>query len=90
MTGGACGTVKLRCRSRPWSKRMTAHRICRVCRVAVVAPYTLCVGFDDGTERSIDFQPVLAGELFAPLRDIRFFHRVKIDSDCRCSGTLRS
>ena len=32
------------------------HPIFRVCHVRVIAPYTLRVGFDDDTERVIDFQ----------------------------------
>ncbi|MDA1049661.1 MAG: DUF2442 domain-containing protein [Planctomycetota bacterium] len=60
---------------------MTEHPIRRVSQVSVVAPYTLCVGFDDGTEQSIDFRPVLAGELFGPLRDTRLFNQVKIDPE---------
>jgi len=60
---------------------MTEHPIFRVCGVWVVAPYTLRVRFDDGTEQVIDFQPVLAGELFGPLRDLTLFNRVRIDPD---------
>jgi hypothetical protein len=60
---------------------MTAHPICRVSQVSVVAPYTLRVGFDDATEQTIDFEPVLAGELFGPLRDTRLFNQVKIDPE---------
>src|SRR5437868_275937 len=41
----------------------------RVESFEVVAPYTLRVGFDDGTEQVINFRPVLAGELYGPLRD---------------------
>ncbi len=45
----------------------------RVTGFARVAPYTLAVSFDDGTSQTIDFWPVLAGELFAPLRDPAVF-----------------
>ena len=57
------------------------HPICRVVEVTVVADYTLRVRFDDGTEQIIDFRPVLAGELFGPLRDVELFNRVKIDPE---------
>ena len=57
------------------------HPICRVREFTIVAPYTLRVRFDDGAEQTIDFQPVLAGELFAPLRDVAMFNRVQIDPE---------
>ncbi len=57
------------------------HLICRVCRFRVFAPYTLLVGFDDDTEQVIDFQPVLAGELFGPLRELALFNQVVLDPE---------
>jgi hypothetical protein len=47
----------------------------------ITAPYTLRVCFDDGTEQVIDFKPVLAGEIYRPLREIAFFNQVRIDSE---------
>ena len=57
------------------------HPIYRVLDFGIVAPYTLRVTFDDGTEQVIDFLPVLAGELFAPLRDLELFNQVRIDPE---------
>ena len=57
------------------------HGIFRVCRVEIVAPYSLRVGFDDGTEQVIDFRPVLAGELFGPLSELSMFNEVTIDPE---------
>ena len=57
------------------------HPIFRVRHFLVIAPYTLCVGFDDETEQVIDFQPVLAGELFGPLRELSLFNQVVIDPE---------
>ena len=57
------------------------HPIFRVREFRVVGPYTLRVAFDDGTEQVIDFQPVLAGELFGPLRDVSLFNQVRIDPE---------
>ena len=54
------------------------HAIFRVSDCRVVGPYTLRVAFDDGTEQVINFQPVLAGELFSPLRDISIFNQVTL------------
>jgi hypothetical protein len=57
------------------------HRIYRVVDFEIVAPYTLRLHFDDGTEQTIDFKPVLAGELYAPLGDLSLFNRVSIDPE---------
>ena len=51
----------------------------RVQKFEIVAPYTLHVVFDDATEQIIDFEPVLRGELYGPLRDLSLFNRVVID-----------
>jgi Protein of unknown function (DUF2442) len=61
------------------------HPIYRVVSFTVVAPYTLRVAFDDGTEQSIDFKPVLRGALFGPLQDLQTFNGVTLDPE---AGTL--
>ena len=58
-----------------------SHPIYRVVNFEIVASYTLRLRFDDATEQTIDFQPVLAGELYAPLRDLKLFCRVSIDPE---------
>jgi hypothetical protein len=58
-----------------------SHPIYRVRSFEIVADYTLRVGFDDGTEQTIDFQPILAGELYGPLRDLQLFNCVQLDPD---------
>lgn len=60
---------------------MTAHPIYRVRSFQVEAPYTLRVQFDDQTEQVINFGPVLAGELYGPLRDSALFNQVRIDPE---------
>jgi len=57
------------------------HPIYRVRSFKIEAPYTLRVQFDDNTEQVIDFQSVLAGELFGPLRDLAVFNQVRIDPE---------
>ena len=61
------------------------HPIHRIERFTIVAPYTLSVWFEDGTEQQIDFSPVLEGELFGPLRDVNTFNAVSLDREV---GTL--
>lgn len=57
------------------------HPIHRVQSFEIVADYTLRVRFDDATEQTIDFRPVLAGELFGPLRERGLFDQVQIDTE---------
>ena len=57
------------------------HPIYRVVGFQIVAPYTLTVRFDDGTAQTIDFRPVLSGELYSPLNDANVFNGVRIDPE---------
>ena len=57
------------------------HAIHRVAGFQIVGPYTLAVRFADGTNRTIDFLPVLAGELYGPLRELSLFNQVGVDSE---------
>jgi|ERR671933_909021 hypothetical protein len=60
---------------------MMEHLICRVLRFEIVAPFTLRIEFDDTTVKTIDFEPILAGELYGPLRDLALFNQVQIDPE---------
>jgi hypothetical protein len=60
---------------------MFHHPIDRIKSFAMVSAYTLRLVFDDELEQVIDFQPVLTGERYGPLRDLRLFNRVRIDPD---------
>lgn len=57
------------------------HAIYRVESFEIEGPYQLRVKFDDGVETTIDFQPVLAGDLYSPLLDLEVFNRVRIDEE---------
>lgn len=57
------------------------HTIHRIRSFEIVAPYTLRIRFDDATVQTIDFQPILAGELYGPLRDLSVFNQVRIDPE---------
>jgi hypothetical protein len=59
------------------------HGIYRVESFEIVSPYTLRIRFDDGIEQTINFEPVLTGELFGPLRDLNLFNQVRIDSEVK-------
>ncbi len=57
------------------------HPIHRVTALEFAGLYTIRVRFEDGLEHTIDFAPVLAGELFGPLRDQELFGQVRIDDE---------
>ncbi len=59
------------------------HTICHVRSCSIIAPYTLAVRFDDDTQQTIDFRPVLFGDVYGPLRDLKLFNQVKIDPEVR-------
>lgn len=53
----------------------------RVVEFEIVGPYTLRIRSDDGVERTINFEPALAGEVYGPLRDLALFNQVRIDPE---------
>jgi hypothetical protein len=57
------------------------HQIYRVRSFKIIAPYTLHVQFDDDTEQTINFEPILDGELYGPLRSLSLFNQVRIDPE---------
>ena len=61
------------------------HAIHRVTTFTVVGPYALSVTFADGSQQCIDFEPVLHGPLFGPLRDLATFNSVTLDPE---AGTV--
>ena len=58
-----------------------AHEIYRVSSFQKVGPFTLRVQFDDDTSQTIDFRPVLKGELYGPLQELTVFDQVRIDPE---------
>jgi len=57
------------------------HSIYRVISFKIVASYTLEIMFDDNTVQTIDFLPVLKGEIYGPLQQLDIFNMVRIDSE---------
>ena len=57
------------------------HPIYRVVSFEIIGSYTLRVDFNDETSLDIDFEPILEGELFGPLRDTSIFDLVSIDPE---------
>lgn len=59
------------------------HPIYQVRAVEIVEPYMLRVRFTDDTEQIVYLKPVLAGELYGPLLDLKLFNQVAVDSEVR-------
>lgn len=57
----------------------TYHKLYRVRDFTLAGHYKILVRFDDDTEQEIDFEPVLHGEMWGPLRDPTVFEQVSID-----------
>jgi hypothetical protein len=56
-----------------------SHPLFRVTSFELVSGYMVRIEFDDGTQQEIDFEPVLHGEMWGPLRDPILFNRVVLD-----------
>ena len=57
------------------------HPIYRVTKFEIVGAYKVSVHFDDGVSQTINFEPVLVGEMYGPLRELAVFNKVKIDPE---------
>jgi len=59
------------------------HPIHRVAGFEIVGEHALNVRFEDDTMRTIDFAPILGGELLGPLNDLRVFRQVRVDPEAQ-------
>jgi hypothetical protein len=57
------------------------HPIYKITSVKNISDYTLELIFNDGLMKRIDFEPVLHGEIYSPLREKTLFNKVKIDKE---------
>jgi hypothetical protein len=57
------------------------HLLVRVTNFEIVEPYTLYITFDDGSKQIINFEPVLYGHYYGPLRDLSMFNQVRLDPE---------
>lgn len=51
----------------------------------IIGDYALYLKFDDESEKIINFEPILLGNLFGQLRDLTLFNQVRLDYEL---GTL--
>jgi hypothetical protein len=57
------------------------HPIHRIKVFEIRGPYRLRIEFEDGIVRTIDFGPILEGEIYGPLRDLKHFNSVMLDRE---------
>lgn len=57
------------------------HHIIKSFRKAAL--YTLDIIFEDNTCKTINFLPVLKGEMFGPLKDPEYFDKVMLDTEVK-------
>lgn len=57
------------------------HPLYRITAFEQVGPYSLRLHFNDGLARTVDFEAVLEGELYSPLRDPVAFAQVALDPE---------
>jgi hypothetical protein len=57
------------------------HPIHEVRAFTQTGRYQIRIEFEDGLSRTIDFEPILTGELYGPLADPNFFSRVQLDPE---------
>jgi len=57
------------------------HAIYRITAVRVTDAYTLEITFDDATTRTINFEHLLYGEMYSPLRNLSLFNCVSVDPE---------
>ena len=55
----------------------------RITTLELAGQYSLKLRFADGLERTVDLEPVLAGELYGPLKDPLLFAQAALDPEVR-------
>jgi uncharacterized protein DUF2442 len=58
-----------------------AHPVHKVAAFQIVGPYHIRIAFADGLVRTIDFRPILEGEIYGPLRELNQFNSVTLDPE---------
>lgn len=56
-----------------------AHKLYQIIDFKIIDEYTLWIAFNDGSEQTVDFAPLLHGRLFGTLRDPDIFNQVTLD-----------
>ena len=57
------------------------HPIYKIVSFKKIGPYILQIHFNDRSEKTVDFQPILKGKLYGPLKKQTLFNRVRLDRE---------
>lgn len=57
------------------------HILITVTKFEIISNYTLRIIFSNGQERIINFEPVLYGHYYGPLRNLELFNQVYLDKE---------
>ncbi len=57
------------------------HDIHYIKSFQIIGLHTIKICFENNTCKTINFSPVLYGEMYGPLKDTEFFKRVKLDDE---------
>lgn len=57
------------------------HKIYRVVHFEIIKDYIIHLVFEDETEQMINFEPILSGPVFGPLKDKSLFAQVKLEKN---------
>ncbi len=57
------------------------HPIFKITGLRIISDYKLELTFDDGLVKTINFEPVLHGSIYSPLRDLNLFNKVTLDKE---------
>jgi len=52
-----------------------------VTKAKYIDGYSILIVFENGETKIVNLEPYLDGEIFAPLRDISYFKKVKVNKD---------
>ena len=55
------------------------HKLYEVVDYELMDEYRINITFNDGKSQTIDFKPVLYGEMWGPLQELTLFKQVEID-----------
>ncbi len=66
----------------PRKNTSKGHELHKVKAMEIFGTHSLRLRYDDGYTNDIDFFPMLAGQIFGPLRDPEFFKQVRLNTEC--------
>ncbi len=57
------------------------HEIHKVKSFKIAEPFTLEIVFEDSIHKTINFSPILKGDIYGPLNNVSYFNKVVLDKE---------